>query len=139
MADPTRDHSRVTPEGRALGEQMVRMTEPTIRSLERDGEPDERCKSCAFRAGTVPNGCHQTQMDALKAVVDGVPFLCHQADKKGWPCHGWYAARVAIRRAQEARGAALAVTCPWDFSPPDGVTTSHKEAGEASVPTEGGK
>lgn len=37
-----------------------------------------RCKSCAFRAGTVPNGCESTTLDALKCIVEGVPFLCHQ-------------------------------------------------------------
>lgn len=113
------DHHRVTPEGRALGEQMARLTDHSIAQLAAEGEADERCKSCAFRAGTVPNGCHQTQLDALKCVLEDVPFLCHQADRKGWPCHGWYAARVALGRAEKARGQALNVTCPWEFSPPD--------------------
>lgn len=125
------DHHRVSPEGRAIGEQQARMADGSIARLVAEGEPDERCKSCAFVRGTVPNGCLQTQMDALKAVVEGVPFLCHQADRKGWPCHGWYAARVALRRAEEARGHALTVACPWEFSPPDeaadGVLPSEKE------------
>lgn len=113
------DHNRVTPEGRTMGEQMARLTEASIARLAAEDEPDERCKSCAFVRGTVPNGCLQTQMDALKCVVEGVPFLCHQADRKGWPCYGWYAARVSLRSAEKARGVALNVTCPWDFSPPD--------------------
>lgn len=113
------DHKRVTPEGRAAGFNLVRLTEPTIAQLAREGEPDERCKSCAFRLGTVPNGCLQTQLDAMKAVIEDVPFLCHQADRKGWPCHGWFAARVAINAAEKRRGTPLKVTCPWDFSPPD--------------------
>ena len=117
----TNDHKRVTLEGRAAGEQIVRMTEPAIAALAADGEPDERCKSCAFRIGTVPNGCIQTQLDALKCVVEGVPFCCHQEDRRGHPCHGWYAARVAVQRAEKAQGRALAVTCPWEFSPPDPV------------------
>lgn len=112
------DHHRVTPEGRAAGEQLVRLTEPAIGRLACVGEPDERCKSCAFRLGTVPNGCLQTQLDALKAVVEDVPFLCHQADRKGWPCHGWFAARVAIKEVETIRGP-LGMTCPWEFSPPD--------------------
>ena len=107
-----RNQNRVTPEGRALGEQMVRMTEPAIAALAAEGEADERCKSCAFRSGTVPNGCPQTQMDALKSVVEAVQFNCHQRDKQGHACHGWYAARVAMRRAQDARG-----------NPPDEATT----------------
>lgn len=118
-----KQRNRVTPQGLALGEQMVRLTTPAIEALAAEGEPDERCKSCAFRAGTIPNGCPQTQLDALKAVVEGVPFLCHQHDKKGDVCHGWFAARVAIRRASEARGVPLGVThCPWPFSPPDKVS-----------------
>lgn len=119
MTDETRNRNRVTPEGRAMGEQIVRLTEPTIAALVAEGEPDERCKSCAFRAGTVPNGCPQTQLDVLKAVVEGVPFGCHQTDRNGRDCHGWYAARVAVRRAEERRGTPLAAGCPWEFSPPD--------------------
>lgn len=120
MADPTRDHSRVTPQGKALGAQMVRITEPTIASLAAEGEADERCKSCAFRLGTVPNGCPQTQADALKCVIEGVPFNCHQADRAGQSCHGWFAARVALRRAEQARGTPMpVVSCPWEFSPSD--------------------
>jgi hypothetical protein len=110
----------VTPEGRALGEQMARMTEPAIAALVAEGEADERCKSCAFRAGTVPNGCLQTQMDVLKSVIEAVQFNCHQHDKQGQACHGWYAARVAVRRAEGARGNPLGVIeCPWPFSAPD--------------------
>jgi hypothetical protein len=112
-------NDRVTPEGRALGEQMVQLAEPAIHALATQGEPDERCKTCAFRTDTVPNGCAQTQLDAFKAVFEGVPFLCHQADKAGHPCYGWYAARVAIKRTERLKGVALDVQCPWDFSPPD--------------------
>ena len=116
---PTKDHSRVTPDGKALGEQMVRLTEPWIAHLAAEGEPDERCKSCAFRAGTVPNGCLQTQADVLKAVVEKVPFLCHQHDRKGQACHGWFAAMVAMRHAELVKGPAPISSCPWEFSPPD--------------------
>lgn len=119
--NPTNDHSRVSPEGRALGEQIVRITEPWIARLEAEGEPDTRCKSCAFRSGTVPNGCLQTQMDVLKAVIEKVPFKCHQHDQKGQICHGWFAARVATRHAEDVKGPFQVTSCPWDFSPPDEV------------------
>lgn len=115
----TKDRNRVTPEGKAMGEQMVRLAEPMIRHLANSGETDDRCPSCAFRLGTVPNGCLQTQMDVMKAVVENVPFCCHQHDRKGWPCHGWYAARIAIRDAELRKGEKLEATCPWEFSPPD--------------------
>lgn len=113
------DHTRTSPEGFACGAQLVRLTEPTIAALAAEGEPDERCRTCAFRSGTVPNGCAQTMADAIKCVVEAHPFLCHQHDRKGLPCHGWYAARVALRRAEERSGQKLNVQVPWDFSPPD--------------------
>lgn len=114
-----KDHSRVTPEGRLLGFALVRLVEPAVQKLVKDGEPDERCKSCAGSYGTVPNGCVQTQMDFMKALVEDVPFLCHQADRKGWPCHAWYAGRVAIKAAEKRSGVPLNMRAPWDFSPPD--------------------
>lgn len=120
MTDPTRDHSRVSPEGRAMGAQLARLADRSCAALAQQGEADDRCKSCAFRAGTVPNGCLQTQMDALKAVVENVPFHCHQHDRKGSVCHGWFAAQVAITHAERMRGQRRpAITIPWDFSPPD--------------------
>ncbi len=115
-----RTPNRVSPEGRAAGFQLAMLTEPAIADLVREGEADERCKSCAFRLGTVPNGCLQTQLDALKAVVEDKLFMCHQQDRVGKVCHGWFAARVAIDRAEIARGARFEAACPWDFSPPDG-------------------
>lgn len=119
--------NRVTPEGRAAGFQLAMLTEPAIADLVREGEPDERCKSCAFRLGTVPNGCIQTQLDALKAVVEDKLFMCHQADRKGKACHGWFAARVAVDRAELERGTKFPVECPWDFSPPDEPSTPLQE------------
>lgn len=122
MADSTKDHSRVSPEGRRIGATMADIAGKGVRVLAAEGEPDERCRSCAFTPNTVPNGCIQTQMDAMKATVEGVPFMCHQADRKGRSCFGWYAARVALHRASLASGQPLPVAaCPWDFSPADPV------------------
>jgi hypothetical protein len=117
--DPTKDHSRVTPAGQAAGKIMAGLADRSCASLAREGEPDERCKSCAFRLGTVPNGCPQTQLDVIKAVSEAVPFMCHQ-HKKGERnvCFGWYALRVATRRMEEATGKTLP-PCDWEFSPPD--------------------
>ncbi len=89
------DHHRVSPEGRALGASMANLANKASAILALQGEPDERCKSCAFTAGTVPNGCIQTQMDVLKAVTERVPFMCHQPSHN--VCHGWYASVVAIK------------------------------------------
>lgn len=113
------DHSRVSPEGKAAGKEMSRFAEMSVAILELEGEPDDRCKTCAFREGTVPNGCIQTQADAMKAVAEGVPFTCHQ--RPGWPCHGWYAIRTQMKGKKRKM--------PWPFSPPDNSldSTARKE------------
>jgi hypothetical protein len=103
------DHHRVTPEGREAGQQHARLCEKAISKI---GEPDERCKTCAFRAGTVPNGCLQTQLDVLKCVVEKKPFMCHH--DLSMPCFGWYAISAAI-----AGKIPPGMTVPWDMSPPD--------------------
>jgi len=117
--DPTKDHRRVSPLGKQMGATMAKLADRMCASLAAEGEPDTKCKSCAFRLGTVPNGCAQTQSDVLKAVSEGVPFICH----KNLPgqrdiCHGWFALRVLTRRLEEATGQGLP-PCPWEFSPPD--------------------
>lgn len=125
MIDPTKDHKRVSPEGRALGVQMADMADRATAFLhQRDGEDDERCKSCAFTHGTVPNGCLQTQMDVMKSVVEKIPFFCHQSDRKGWPCHGWYAVSALIQENEKTKGRLIDQVgpCPWEFSPPDSDT-----------------
>lgn len=122
MIDPTKDHKRVTPQGRAMGLQAASLADRAVARLEAEGEGDDRCKSCAFTHGTVPNGCLQTQMDVMKAIVENVPFMCHQADRNGWPCHGWYAVRAVVNATEKVKGKLLDQVgpCPWDFSPPDG-------------------
>ena len=104
------DRSRVTPLGETLGRQNARLVEKAIAQLESEGEPDERCATCAFRLGTVPNGCEQTQMDALKCVMEGVIFSCHN-DPENRVCHGWYSAWATSDKE--------VVKCPWPFSKPD--------------------
>lgn len=103
------DHHRVSPDGRAIGFETCILIEPVVQRLVREGEPDDRCVSCAGRYGTVPNGCVQTQADFIKAASEAVPFLCHV--KKGQTCHAWYAARIALKGRTELM--------PWDFSAPD--------------------
>jgi hypothetical protein len=111
-------HNRVSPEGQRLGEQLSRLTDTEVGKLIADGEweNDERCASCAFRYGTVPNGCAQTQMDALKCVMEKQAFSCHVA-RDGCapgvhPCMGWFAAMQAVQNKP-------AVAMPWEFSPED--------------------
>lgn len=113
------NHSRVSPEGVALGKTAVAMAEKGLLALMAEGETDDRCKTCAFRAGTVPNGCAQTQLDVFKCVIENKPFLCHQTSKNQNVCHGWYAARNLMRRMEKAKGPFPIRAVPYEFSPPD--------------------
>lgn len=106
-----------TPEGIQLGANHVRLLGKKFR------EDDDRCRSCAFRLGTLPNGSPTTQMDILKCVMEGVPFHCHShdggygADKL---CHGYVMAREGI-------GGERPGLCPWSFSDeitPEGTAKS---------------
>jgi len=116
------EHHRITPEGKAIGEQMVRLNAKTLALAVSKGIEDERCISCAFRPGTVPNGCSQTQMDALKAVMEGVPFMCHASKPANSEyCFGWIIARAALAKS----GASKTTKMPWDFSPEDGDEDRH--------------
>ena len=81
--------NRPTPEGLELGSELVRLIEPVIKRIFWDTDP--RCSSCAFRAGTIPNGCPTTLMDALKCAMEGDPFYCHMGEKP--LCAGWVAMR----------------------------------------------
>ncbi len=129
MTDPTKDNKRVCPQGQALGRQMAAIADKAYAALDaRLGEGDERCKSCAFTRGTVPNGCLQTQMDVIKAVIETAPFMCHQHDRKGAPCDGWYAVYLAMRSTENTKGPFEVQTCPWEFSPPDRNESTQGEA-----------
>lgn len=116
------DHHRVTPEGQELGKLTAQLADAECSSLAAQDEPDERCKTCAFRSGTVPNGCFQTQSDVIKAVIEDVPFMCHaHQDSHGRHdriCYGWFAVRRIADRKEKKTGGKLA-SVPWEFSPPD--------------------
>lgn len=108
-----------TSEGRALGAVLARLhdaAEPGV--LAQFPDHEKQCASCAFRAGTFPNGCVVTAMDALKATVEGHPFYCHHnCAEDGSPtalCAGWAIAVTAIDDA--ARKRLLPLTKKWDFS-----------------------
>lgn len=92
--DEAYDHHRVSPEGRQLGEQMARLYDLAEKRLGDQADEDQRCKTCAFRAGTVPNGCAQTQLDISKCAADGIPFYCHQ--HRGQLCNGWVTVRIGL-------------------------------------------
>lgn len=105
------DHKRVTPLGKELGSHIARLVQPGIDQLIAEGEPDDRCKTCAFRAGTVPNGCEQTLADALKCAMEGSRyFVCHQDPKHQKLCHGYFAFRYMNSDRTD-------IKVPWDYSP----------------------
>lgn len=118
-------HNRVSEEGRQLGRLTAAMAErgrailesQGLRGIDMPGLRDEMCASCACRPGTVPNGCLQTQLDLLKTVVEGKPFLCH-APHDGKLCAGWAGAR-AEHVARPMPAAVVAMTEAWNYSPPD--------------------
>ena len=106
--------NKPTPEGQALGVELARLTE-NAKTAVKAVFPDhaEPCQSCAFRAGTLPNGCPETVMDALKCVVTGEPFYCHQGfDVDGKPtklCAGW----VIAMSSMNIPPALDAIVEPW--------------------------
>ena len=109
-----KEHNRVTPEGAACGREIARLCDTECEKLIAEGEwtEDERCASCAFHRGTVPNGCLQTQLDCFKAVMEREPFFCHVHPPGSKVCAGWFAS------VQRMKGGPK-IICPWDFSPPD--------------------
>lgn len=78
-------------EGAALGRELARLCDNAEAEV-RQRHPRPRCADCAFRLGTRPNQCAETVMDALKAVMEGVPFYCHLGVEDGEAerlCAGW--------------------------------------------------
>ncbi|MDQ2822438.1 MAG: hypothetical protein M3Y65_19020 [Pseudomonadota bacterium] len=111
MMKEAHDHSRLSPEGQALGQQMARLYDIAMRRLGERADPGERCKSCAYRAGTVPNGCEQTQLDISKCLAEAIPFYCHQ--NVGQLCHGWTTCHIGLFDILPP------LECDYPLSPPD--------------------
>lgn len=125
------DHHRVSDQGLALGNLTARMAEAGEQCLSAaglsgpqnlPGMRDDMCASCACRRGTVPNGCLQTQMDLIKAVVDGLPFICH-APRDGRLCAGWVRVR-ALHAATPLPAGVQEIVARWDYSAPDNADAS---------------
>ncbi|MEI2416148.1 hypothetical protein V8Z80_08180 [Orrella sp. JC864] len=107
--------NRPSPEGRMIGEQLARLTDKAeAELLAKFPDHPRRCKSCAFTAGTVPNGCLPTVMDAMKATMEMDPFYCHQPKPgpDGKPttiCAGW---SIAISALVDRKP----LPTPWPYS-----------------------
>lgn len=115
-------NSRVTPEGIEIGKSTARMADLGLERLKALGLANveapmlkEMCKTCACRAGTVPNGCLQTQMDFLKAVFERRPFLCH-SPRDGRICAGWVRARAEIC-VNPLPSKVIELLNKWEYSP----------------------
>jgi hypothetical protein len=107
----TTTRNRATPGGQRLGAKLAKFcddAEPAARL--RFPELPPRCNSCAFRAGShVANGSPETQMDALKCVIEGHEFYCHEPSREGALCMGW--AMMMLAKDEPSFG-----KVPWDFS-----------------------
>jgi hypothetical protein len=103
--------NRTTPEGQELGAILAKwcdQAEPDARL--RFPELPPRCNSCAFRAGPhLANGSPETQMDALKCVMEGHEFYCHEPAREGMLCMGWAMFMLAKSGGEGFR------EVPWDF------------------------
>lgn len=104
--------NRPSDEGRQLGAKLAEWcdaAEPNARLKVPDLPP--RCASCAFRAGThTANGSPTTQMDALKCVMEGIEFQCHEPGRKGHSCSGWLMMALDCEDGWKPQAA------PWPFS-----------------------
>ena len=104
----TRNHR--TPEGAELGKILAKWcddAEPLARL--KDPELSPRCNSCAFRAGRHLANCSPyTQMDAIKCVIEGTAFYCHEPPRSDDLCSGW----VMFMLAEAMPDFGIA---PWDF------------------------
>ncbi len=118
-------HSRVTTQGMVMGKNAARLAELGRLRLEQAGLTDikinkirdDMCKTCACKLGSVPNGCEQTQLDFLKAAIEGHPFLCHSPDD-GSLCAGWVRARAELV-ANPPPAALVKIISKVEYSPPD--------------------
>lgn len=107
--------NRPTPEGRTAGKQLARLTERGEKALLMEGRMvPQPCKSCAFRRGTLPNGCEETVLDALKCVLEKERvFMCHEVPYYTQPtkiCAGYAIATTVLIDSP-------AVACPWPYAP----------------------
>jgi len=109
---PDRIRNTRSPEGAEIGRMMAKWcddAEPKARL--RMPELPPRCNSCAFRDGRhLANGSPTTQMDALKCVMEGVEFGCHEPDREGALCSGWAMFMLAADAPEDF------VKVPWDFT-----------------------
>ena len=115
---------------RLLGAKLATFADQAEEQLRAAGiEPDHRCSTCAFRAGTIPNTrAPGTALDALKCLIEHHPFGCHHhKSPDGLPtrlCGGFVNILVAEPKPS------LPATAPWPFS--DEMETPSLAQGEVA-------
>lgn len=90
---------RICEESIAAGKMLSERVQPVFDYAKAHGAEDPRCKSCAFREGTLPNKCADTVLDATKCMLEGIEFHCHCDMVDGQPtklCAGWVASRIVL-------------------------------------------
>lgn len=101
--------NRPSLEGALLGKELARLADKAeSEAVQKYPNTKVRCKTCAFRLGTVPNRCVVTVMDALKCVMEQVPFFCHE--NRDEPCMGWVDSAYTIAVTGKP------LQTPWKFS-----------------------
>ncbi len=116
------------PEARALGEKLAQWCDDAAPAYAADfakeGLPvPQRCRTCAFRKDTMPNGSLST-MIALKCVMERDEFYCHQKDAElpggeRMICTGW-----AIMVSEAVKLGREPIKCPWEI--PEGADVPHE-------------
>jgi hypothetical protein len=104
-----------SPEGAAMGRHVARFVAAALaKRKKRYPNHKEPCGTCAFRLGTVANRCAATQMDALKCLIEGNQFDCHEKKNEGCVCVGYFllAEQTTLRSVGKA-------PWPWSLSEED--------------------
>lgn len=110
------------PEARLLGETLAGWCDEAqpayAADFAEDGLPvPQRCRTCAFRRGTMANGS-LTTMVALKCVLEYDTFHCHEKDALT-PDGQMLCVGYAIMVTADAKAKRPPIQCPWDV--PEGV------------------
>ena len=105
---------------RLLGVKLATFADQAKEQLRAAGiEPDHRCSTCAFRAGTIPNTrAPGTALDALKCLIEHHPFGCHHhKSPDGLPtrlCGGFV--NILVAEVEAGSKPSFPATAPWPFS-----------------------
>src|ERR1700686_367015 len=95
--------------GKSVGENMSKLADQAEEDCrEKLGFVAIKCSTCAFKSGSIPNGCLTTVADAMKCTMENEPFFCHHKIEDGKPttlCAGW----LMMDRSNK-------VEAPWEFT-----------------------